>query len=367
MTPLYSETLRTELLGKLRTAAVLLFLAAVAGVGSLAFLAGGPLTLGRAVCGGLVTAMAGIGGAAVFQRRFLPLYRAHRLLTRLAGQERTVVSGVFRGFKEAKDLKQGVLMRKLRLDAGDRVKKEYFEREIQLPAVFSSLSLREGEPLELELAENVLMASGTPIHAKCDAAGGAYRIPPLLCAAVLLLSAALWGSLYSQGVLQTQGDLLHVAVCSIAHHQETDDRIMSAVAADGGPALEISYSSTLDGEQTASFLATFGAFEADILFLNQPHFESVFYREGCPLDTLSIEQALGFTPRYVTDDAGRATAVILYQPGDEAYNRSFSGLYDWFAVDASLPLVVTIRDGSPYGENGQGQLALERILCAISE
>lgn len=357
MTPVYTPEVQAQVRAKMRggvllAAAPLLLALGIAAAAILARDLTWQLSLFAAVC----AAASGIAAYSIFQRQILPLYRADRLMGELARQGPEPLSGTFSGVREAKALQGGLLMRKLCIDAGGQVRGEAVNREINLPAVFSFAPLPQGTRLEVEAVKNVLTASEPPIRVTCAPSQGAYRVSPLVCALIILLCGVGAGGVYSAKQAAAAEDALQISVCTPAHHDESQRAIEAALEENGLSTAVFHYTDTIDRETVALYLATHGAYEADILLLNGEHYASVFDCEGYVLDTEKLESALGGSLKYVTDREGRPTGVVLYDPADADYSRRFSGLVDWIAVEADVPLIAAIRKGTQAGGSAQDTL-----------
>lgn len=314
----------------------------------------------------LLTGILGVGIYAFFQNRILPLYRADKLMKQLESNEPELFEGVFRGVADGKTMLGGVMMYKLRLDEGKRVGKELVLRELSIPAIFGKPRIKEGTVLRGEAAEGVVVASQLPYSGELKPRNGRYQVSSFAVLTVMVASALLWCGIYSGIHKQAAGDILNVAVCTPAHHEESEAELNQAMALDG---IEVafSYTNTIDGETVATYLATFGSMDADILVLNGDQFAGVFENEAQPLETKELTAILGFEPRFATNGAGEATGIVLYIPGDGAYNTNFPKLIDWIAVEKDVALMAAIRYGSAHADNGQADLALVHLLTYLAD
>ena len=314
----------------------------------------------------LLMGILGVGIYAFFQNRILPLYRADRLMKQLESGEPEPFEGIFRGMADGKTMLGGVMMYKLRLDEGKRVGKEPVFRELSIPAIFGKPRIKEGTVLRGEASEGVVVASQLPPSGELKPRNGRYQVSTFAVLMVMVASALLWCGIYSGIHKQAAGDILNVAVCTPAHHEETETELAQAMQLDG---IEVafSYTNTIDGETVAMYLATFGSMDADILVLNGDQFAGVFENEAQPLETKELTDILGFEPRFATNGAGEATGVVLYIPGDGVYNANFPKLIDWIAVEKDVALVAAIRYGSAHTGNGQADLALVHLLTYLAD
>ena len=363
METIYDESFRRSLtreLAKAVSAAVTVLLLGVAA--DFYILLESRLTVIRAFFGAAVTGAALFVLAWIWQKRLLPLHRVRRLLSTLDPARAEDVAGIFRGYSEALGTHGGIFIRKLRVDAGDRFRNQCFEREVEMPAVCADAPFTIGDRVELKTVENMVVAaspsfSAGPINTK----KGAHALPLYVCAGILLGSALLWLGFYTGASKRTAEPAPRLAVCAPAHNEEMDGQISEAAG------VEIGYSNTLDNQDVSLYLATYGTFEADIILLGETYFEGVYGGEAAPLDTAAIETALGFAPKYRENAEGEKTALVLYDPEDEAYNTLFPGLYDWFAVESGTPMLLMVRDGSPFAGSGETAEAVSEILKIICE
>ncbi len=357
MTPVYTQEVRAQARRKLRgnilCVAIWLFLALYIAV---AAILAEDVSWQRGLVSLTSAAVLWIAAYGKIQRQILPLYRTDRLMEELAQGESIKISGTFSGVREAKAIRGGLLMYKLRIDAGGQVRGEAVDREVDLPAVFSGLSIRDGEHLEVEMVKNILVSANPPIQVSCRPTQGAYRLSPLVCAFIVLLSAAYMGGVYAFKQAAAADDTLQISVCTPAHHNEAQLAIEAALEESNLPPTAFYYTDTVDREAVALYLATHGAFETDILLLNSENYASVFSNEGRVLDVEKVEGALGIHLKYVANSTGDPTGIILYDPVDDGYSRRFSALTDWIAVEADVPLVAAIRSGTRAGDSAEAAL-----------
>jgi len=364
MNKTYSKELENKLKKRLRL--YLAGSAAVALIGIILAAAAYEASVPATAVTGLLTGILGVGIYAFLQSRILPLYRADKLMKQLESGEPEPFEGIFRGMADGKTMLGGVMMYKLRLDEGKRVGKEPVLRELSIPAAFGKPQLEEGIVLRGEAAEGVVVASQLPSSGELKPKNGRYQVSSFAVLAILIAAMLLWCGIYSGSHKQAAGDTLNVAVCTPAHHEESEAELNQAMALDG---IEVafSYTNTIDGETVAMYLATFGSMDADILVLNGDQFAGVFENEAQPLETKELTAILGFEPRFATNGAGEATGVVLYIPGDGAYNANFPKLVDWIAVEKDAALVAAIRYDSDHGASGQADLALVHLLTYLAD
>lgn len=314
----------------------------------------------------LLTGILAVGIYAFFQHRILPLHRTDRLMKELRQKQQEPFEGIFRGMAAGKTMLSGVMMYKLRLDEGKRVGKEPVFRELSIPAIFGKPRIEEGSALRGACVESIVEVSELPLVRKLKPAEGKYQVSSFAVMAILTASALLWCGIYSGVHKQTAAATLNVAVCTPAHHEETETELEQAMKLDGVE-VAFSYTNTIDGETVATYLATFGSMDADILILNGDQFAGVFENEAHPLETEELTAVLGFEPRFAVNAAGENTGVVLYIPGDGAYNARFPKLVDWIAVEKDVALIAAIRYGSAHGDNGQANLALVHLLTYLAD
>jgi len=364
MNKTYSKELENKLKKRLRL--YLAGSAAVALIGIILAAAAYEASVPATAVTGLLTGILGVGIYAFLQGRILPLYRADKLMKQLESGEPEPFEGIFRGMADGKTMLGGVMMYKLRLDEGKRVGKEPVLRELSIPAAFGKPQLEEGIVLRGEVVEGVVVASQLPYSGELKPRNGRYQVSSFAVLAILIAAMLLWCGIYSGSHKQAAGDTLNVAVCTPAHHEESEAELNQAMALDG---IEVafSYTNTIDGETVAMYLATFGSMDADILVLNGDQFAGVFENEAQPLETKELTAILGFEPRFATNGAGEATGVVLYIPGDGVYNANFPKLIDWIAVEKDAALVAAIRYGSAHAEKGQADLALVHLLTYLAD
>ena len=259
----------------------------------------------------------------------------------------------------------GVMMYKLRLDEGKRVGKEPVYREVSIPAVFEKPRIEEGTVIRGNAVEGVVVAARFISAQKLNPAEGKYQVSTAAMMAMLVGAALLWGSIYDGINRQPAASVLNIAVCTPAHHEDTQSELEQVMTIDGAE-VAFSYTNTLDSETVAMYLATFGSMDADILVLNADQFSGVFENEAYPLDAEELEQSLGRELRYVTDATGQYTGVVLYDPNNPDYNTGFPRLIDWIAVEKDVPLVAAIRYDSDHVDSGQANLALVQLLVYLT-
>ena len=366
MNETYSVELERQLNKKLRKYSLGLAAAAIIGISLIVVVvAMRDVTIPVTVVLGSLTTLMGAGSYILVQHRILPLYCADQLMKRLCQKQPEPFEGIFRGFAEGKVMHSGVMMHKLRLDEGKRVGKEKVYRELSIPAVFEKPRIEEGTAIRGETVESVVVASRFLPGQEPRPAEGKYQVSTVAVLAIMAGAALLWGSIYAGINRQSAASILNIAVCTPAHHEDTQSELEQVMTIDGAE-VAFSYTNTLDAETVAMYLATFGSMDADILVLNADQFSDVFENEAHPLDAEELEKTLGLDLRFVTDAAGQCTGVVLYDPNDPDYNTGFPRLIDWIAVEKDVALVAAIRYDSAHIGNGQANLALVQLLAYLT-
>ena len=353
------RSLSKELIKCISAAAAVLFFGTAADV---FILFSGHISMAKALSGSFFTFVSLTLAAWVWQKRLLPLLRVKKLLAALDQDNILRVEGTFRGYSETLGVHGGIFTRRIYVDAGDRFRNESYSRELELPAICANVPFKDGDRVELETVENLVVAShpafsGGPVCAK----KGAHALPSYVIAAILLLSVLLWLVIHTVANGSAVADVPRLAVCAPAHNEEMDTLISDTAG------VEIGYSNTLNAQDVAQYLATYGTFDADVIVLGKTYFDGVYYGDASPLDPNAITDALGFAPKYIEGEHGEKLAVILYDPEDDAYNASFPRLYDWFAVEAGTPMLMMVRANSRFAGNGDAAKAVTAILKIICE
>jgi len=221
--------------------------------------------------------------------------------------------------------------------------------------------------LHWETKGSILVQTTPGLMLHITPAKAAYRISTVVCIALAAISVIFWWSVHTMLHRVDADSILEVAVCTEAHSTHAQEHIIQTITIPGISRLSINYSNTLNSETTALFLGTYGSLEADILFLPANYFSDIFDNEGEPLNTAQLEEGLGFIPRYIVDSADNTTGVILYIPGEDAYNSHFSSLVDWVAIPRDCIYAVAIRPGSEQSqpENAHFLRALASSGCLV--
>ena len=324
------------------------------------------VTIPVAVAMGLLTALLGTWVYCFAHYRILPLYCVDRLMRQVHQKQPESFEGIFRGFAEGKVMYDGVMMYKLRLDEGKRVGKEQVSRELSIPAAFGKPHLEEGMLIRGAEVESIVVASQYLPAKELRSTEGKYQISAVAVLAIIVGAAVLWGSIYNGIHKQTPEVTLNVAVCTPAHHEETQSELAEVMVIEGVN-VAFSYTNTLDAEAVAMYLATFGSMDADLLVLNNNQFFGVFENDGYPLDRDFLVAELGVELRFVANTAGESTGIVLYDPEDPAYNAAFPKLIDWIAVEKDVALVAVIRYDSVNADNGRANLALVQLLTYLAD
>ena len=263
------------------------------------------------------------------QRVALPLIRTRRLYARLIAEAPETISGTVLGWKAGKISQQGVMMRSLILDTGETVRGERVPREVNVPAVLLP-EISTGASVQLRVRENVALSLSHCEACRVEPREGRYAVSALVLGGMALLCAVGWAS--GQALYQRahQKPTVAVAVCTPAHRPEAEADIRESFAAQGLPEPVFTYTNTLDGETVYSFLATYGALDADCLLLSEETFRAVFDGDVPALPTGSFPEGDGL--RFLFNAGNEPVAVILYDPQDEGYSARFHALIDWVAV-----------------------------------
>ena len=257
------------------------------------------------------------------QRVALPLIRTRRLYARLIAEAPETVSGTVLGWKAGKISQQGVMMRSLILDTGETVRGERVPREVNVPAVLLP-TVQTGAVVQIQARENVALSLSPCEGCRVEPREGRYAVSALVLGGLALLCAVGWAS--GQALYQRahQKPTVAVAVCTPAHRPEAEADVRESFAAQGLPEPVFSYTNTLDRETVYSFLATYGALDADCLL------RAVFDGDVPALPIASFSE--GDDLRFLTNAEDEPVAVILYDPRDEGYSDRFRALIDWVAV-----------------------------------
>ena len=263
------------------------------------------------------------------QRVALPLIRTRRLYARLIAEAPETISGTVLGWKAGKISQQGVMMRSLILDTGETVRGERVPREVNVPAVLLP-TVQTGAVVQILTRENIALSLSHCEACRVEPREGRYAVSALVLGGMALLCAVGWASgqaLYQRAHRQPT---VAVAVCTPAHRPEAEADIRESFAAQGLPEPIFSYTNTLDRETVYSFLATYGALDADCLLLSEETFRAVFDGDVPPLPAETLPEGDGL--RFLFNAGNEPVAVILYDPQDEGYSARFHALIDWVAV-----------------------------------
>ena len=323
-------------------------LAGIAGIG-ISFLF--PFTLLTLVIGILLTAAAASGTYCGLMTRTLPYVRVKKLYSFLSGQKTRITEGIFLGESPSKHTRANILMSALRVDAGERVRGEPVTSEVSLPAVFFA-KIPEGSRVRFETGEGAVTGIEPDCELSVSLKRGAYAAGRLVPALILIGSAALWLTGWLASEKLSAPPAFDAAVCTLAYHEETE-AFLTAALENEGIRLSFAYSTSIDSETLYQYLATYGAFEADLILLPLSAYESTFSYETPPLSA-----AEGV--RYLTDAEGRPVAAVLYGPDGET---PLPSLFDWIAVPADEPYLLCL---GPHAEEG-AEKAASCLLSALSK
>ena len=289
------------------------------------------------------------------QRVALPLIRTRRLYARLIAEAPETVSGTVLGWKAGKISQQGVMMRSLILDTGETVRGERVPREVNVPAVLLP-TVQTGAVVQIQARENVALSLSPCERCRVEPREGRYAVSTLVLGGMALLCAVGWTS--GQALYQRahQKPTVAVAVCTPAHRPEAEADVRESFAAQGLPEPVFSYTNTLDRETVYSFLATYGALDADCLLLSEETFRAVFDGDVPALPIASFSE--GDDLRFLTNAEDEPVAVILYDPRDEGYSTRFHALIDWVAVPREDRYILAL---APRGE-GRAEDAVRGLV-----
>jgi hypothetical protein len=289
------------------------------------------------------------------QRVALPLLRTWRLYARLLAEAPETVSGTVLGWKAGKTTQQGVMMRALVLDTGETVRGEKVPREVNVPALLLP-TVQTGAVVQILTRENIALSLSPCEACRVEAREGRYAVSALVLGGLALLCAVGWASGYALYQRAHQKPTVAVAVCTPAHRPEAEAALQDAFAAQGLPTPIFSYTNTLDPETVYSFLATYGALEADCLLLSEGTFRAVFDGDVPALPIASFSE--GDDLRFLTNAEDEPVAVILYDPRDEGYSARFRALIDWVAVPREDRYILAL---APQGE-GRAEDAVRGLV-----
>ena len=289
------------------------------------------------------------------QRVALPLIRTRRLYARLIAEAPETVSGTVLGWKAGKISQQGVMMRSLILDTGETVRGERVPREVNVPAVLLP-TVQTGAVVQILTRENIALSLSHCEACRVEPREGRYAVSALVLGGLALLCAVGWASGHALYQRAHRQPTVAVAVCTPAHRPEAEAALQDAFAAQGLPTPIFSYTNTLDPETVYSFLATYGALEADCLLLSEGTFRAVFDGDVPALPIASFSE--GDDLRFLTNAEDEPVAVILYDPRDEGYSARFRALIDWVAVPREDRYILAL---APHGE-GRAEDAVRGLV-----
>lgn len=289
------------------------------------------------------------------QRVALPLLRTWRLYARLLAEAPETVSGTVLGWKAGKTTQQGVMMRALVLDTGETVRGEKVPREVNVPALLLP-TVQTGAVVQILTRENIALSLSPCEACRVEPREGRYAVSALVLGGLALLCAVGWASGHALYQRAHRQPTVAVAVCTPAHRPEAEAALQDAFAAQGLSTPIFSYTNTLDPETVYSFLATYGALEADCLLLSEGTFRAVFDGDVPALPIASFSE--GDDLRFLTNAEDEPVAVILYDPRDEGYSARFRALIDWVAVPREDRYILAL---APHGE-GRAEDAVRGLV-----
>ena len=289
------------------------------------------------------------------QRVALPLIRTRRLYARLIAEAPETVSGTVLGWKEGKISQQGVMMRSLILDTGETVRGERVPREVNVPAVLLP-TVQTGAVVQILTRENIALSLSHCEGCRVEPREGRYAVSALVLGGLILLCAVGWASGHALYQRAHRQPTVAVAVCTPAHRPEAEADIRESFAAQGLPEPVFTYTNTLDRETVYSFLATYGALDADCLLLSEETFRAVFDGDVPPLPAETLPEGDGL--RFLFNGGNEPVAVILYDPQDEGYSARFHALIDWVAVPREDRYILAL---APHGE-GRAEDAVRGLV-----
>ena len=263
------------------------------------------------------------------QRVALPLLRTERLYRQLLLEESETFSGVVRGWKAGQISRRGVMMDVLEVDAGDAFRGKPVLREVCVPAVLRP-EVSEGKTISFRAREGIALSLSPCAACAFAPQGGRYALSPLVMAGLLLLTGVLWAGGWGLYERVHRPATVAMAVCTPAHHREAEAALQDALADRGLPRCDFSYTNTLDRETVYSYLATYGALDAQCLLLPEADLLSVFEGDVPPLSDHELSAFPDLKLLY--NEKNESVAVVLYDPADQGYSARFAPLIDWIAV-----------------------------------
>ncbi len=278
--------------------------------------------------------------AAGLTAAYLSLQKKLRPYLRLRAYYRTMPKDSCRQIRGtvkalSKDLQQheGVMMQKIAADAGEKIKTESVDTVLLLPAVFE-LEIEPGKTLDLEANGNRLTGIDAGKEPAMRLTRGAYAISGLMIFLIILLSSAVWLSLYRWIGLRQEKAAVKVAVCTPAYHEESE-KVLQEKAAEKEIDLRFSYSTTLNAETLYQYLVTYASFEADLILLPKTQYDAVFEYETPAFEDPSNGCVL-------RDPAGKCVAAVIFDPSSEDSETNREAVKDWIAIPSDDAYVLCI-------------------------
>lgn len=264
------------------------------------------------------------GAYITAQKRLIPLRRAMSLAEELAGSVGEEHRGTSLGYKEGFGYKDSVQMRRLLLDDGTAVRRERVVLELDVPAFLSAGAPAVGAELAVRIHRNVVTAWDAPAPGVSWRGVPGRRLSALVLALLCAAAAVGWWMFYDLPRREPESGRLDIAVCTVRGLELPAGELADELGQYGIGSVHVGEAQTGEPAETAEFLATWAAFEADILLLDADVFASVFRNEAAPLPA-GLAASLGTEPA-AYDEAGRATALAL--PGEEDVVLAVNALSD---------------------------------------
>lgn len=335
MNTLYTPETMRRLSARLRWSAALcclcVLLAGVPAVWAL-FEAPGPAA---ACAGGACTLLGAAAAYVLLQKRLMPAFLAIRLIKSLPEGQAETREGRFLGYKPGYSLVDGVLMRRLLLDDGTMVRKEKVILELDQPACLEPIAAQAGSTLRVRIRRNVLLEAEAASPGLSWKKVPGRRVSPWVLILLAAASGVLWWTLYDSGRRPADEAQLDIACCVFEDVAIPAEELAAELAGFGIESVNIGSAPTEEPSETAEFLATWAAFEADLLVLDAEVFEAVFRSEAAPLGPELLSE-LGTEPA-AYDENGAPTAVSLPGGGNVVLAvNALSDLAGSPAADAAL-------------------------------
>ena len=364
MKPLYTEHFQKQMEKESQKAiGVMALVTLLTLVGAVVYLLLAPITWLGCVLAGLVTAGTACADYWLLNKRVLPIRKTRQLMTQLQSCGETV-TGTFLGYEDALAHQSGVMMRRLILDCGDYIGLVRTTRNIDVPVLVSPLPYQEGEEVTLRVSGGTLTEFQTDSiwEPRVDHSRGAYHISRPVLGLILLCCAIVWSTVWEISSRDKPEETVRVAVCSEAHLDFPAELIP---ATPGIRKIAFSYMDTTDGELTANYLATYGALDADIIFLEDYMFEQAFGSVGYILsqaDRDLLSAAAGTELHFTNDPQGSVTGIVLVDQRE----LLFPGLTGWLSIPNAEGYVAFINPASLHLDDGAALEVLGLILQALA-